>query len=49
MQIALAPAAAKAASVKCRLDGRANTSTSPPPTEYKQACNFMGPLRVPGS
>jgi len=50
MQIGLATAATKAAFVNCRLAGPDDCEprTSPPsPTEYKQACNFMGPLPIP--
>jgi len=55
MQIGLAAAATtKEAFVNCRLRGTGlqtcrepTTLASPSPAEYKQACNFMGPLWLP--
>ena len=54
MQIGLTVATPKAAFVNCRLTGsRLQTCREPSmlalpsPAEYKQACNFMGPLRIP--
>jgi len=54
MQIGLVQSVTKPAFVNCRLRARRlqqtrenSTLASLSPAEYKQACNFTGPLRVP--